>query len=110
MTKRVREAEAFGVRINETDLAILRELARRTGGEHRPVTVTCRELCAVVNRCEVSVRLSIRTIDETGLVRVCHRHLSNGGQIENEYEITELGYQIIDAASSIPSRLKEATA
>lgn len=102
MTKRIREAEAFGVRVNETDLTLMREIARKSGKRRRPVAITVKSLCGVVSRCEVSVRLSLKNLDERGLVDIYHRHLSNGGQIENEYGLTDLGYTIIKATGGIP--------
>lgn len=102
MTKRIREAEALGVRVNETDLAILREIARKSGAAKRPVATTVKDLCGVTERCEVSVRLSVRNLDERGLLNVFHRHLSNGGQIENEYSLTDFGYTIIEATGGVP--------
>lgn len=101
MTKRIREAEALGVRVNETDLTLLREIAKRSGRSRRPVAITVRDLCSIANRCEVSVRLSVKNLDERRLIDVYHRHLSNGGQIENKYGLTDFGYEIIKATGGL---------
>lgn len=92
MAKRVRAAEPLGVKINETELGALRRLSE--GGE------TCRvcsisELAQSVGKSVATIRNSLRALEGEGLVVVHARFLRNGGQLENEYEVTALGERVL---------------
>ena len=95
MTKRVRAAEALGVRVNETSLEVLRYL-NRSG---RPITAAVAEFCEVTGKSKASIQSSLRALTGEGLLEIHHRYLANGGRLENEYEVTELGSQVIKAAA-----------
>lgn len=91
MTKRVRAAEALGVRINETELGVMRFIASQPGMAVFSIGDLSRELgCSVA-----TVRNSLRALYSKGLVSVRARYLRNGGQLENEYELTDEGKQLL---------------
>lgn len=98
MSKRVRAAEPLGVRINETQLDVLRALAG-TGPAAAPRVVSVRQICAEVGRSVPAVRVSVRGLVQQGLVEPRRRYLANGGQLENEYVVSELGHRVLEAAA-----------
>lgn len=97
MAKRVRAAEELGVRINETQLEILLLLAG-AGRVAMPRVVSVREVCAEVGRSVPAVRVALRGLEQQGLVEARRRFLANGGQLENEYVVTDLGRRVLEAA------------
>lgn len=97
MAKRVRAAEEFGVRINETQLEILLLLAG-TGRVATTRVVSVREVCAEVGKSVPAVRTALRGLAQQGLIEARRRFLANGGQLENEYVVTDLGHRVLEAA------------
>ena len=98
MAKRVRAAEALGVRINTTQLKILREMSLlAAGGAAR---VSKGALATAIGTCRATVSTSARSLVAQGLVTIEYRYLANGGQLENGYVVTELGERVLKAAEA----------
>lgn len=94
MAKRIEFQDMPGVRVNETELSVLRYL----GGHAQGSTVaSLQEIASTVGKSEGTVRLSLRKLDKKGLVSVRERFLRNGGQLENEYELTQSGTRVLHA-------------
>lgn len=100
MTKRVRFGVPMGVRINETELRVLEVLSDRNG----VAVMSIGELSGELGCCAGSAHKSLRMLDDKGLISVHRRYLRNGGQLENEYELTDFGEQVLDAARAAPER------
>lgn len=47
------------------------------------------------------MRNSIRALEDKDLITVRARFLRNGGQLENEYELTEAGGRILEVNGSL---------
>ncbi|WP_293817088.1 hypothetical protein [uncultured Parolsenella sp.] len=94
MTKRVRFKTQVGVRINETELKVLEVLSECEG----VAVMSIGELSVALGCCAGSAHKSLRMLDDKGLISVHRRYLKNGGQLENEYELTDLGGRILQAA------------
>lgn len=91
MTKRVR-IEAFpGMRINERDLALLRELAGRAGG-HGSAVVGSVAMARALGCCAGTA------LERERLIEVFERFQANGGQAEDEYRITPAGREVLEHA------------
>lgn len=97
MTKRVRFDSPQGVRVNETEYALMRYIASRSDG---PAVLSVSELSKELVRSVVTIRNSLRSLGDKGLLEIRARYLRNGGQLENEYEVTELGHRIL----GVPTR------
>ncbi len=97
MAKRVKLEGWPQVRLNETSVAILVALARRSG----PDGTWAKPLSAseAVSTLGVSKSLFVRytnQFSDLGLVTVVSRHLANGSQLENAYPLTQLGWRLVD--------------
>lgn len=92
MTKRVRACEPLGVRINESELAILRMTSEM--GDTR-ITRSVSRLAEAMGKSVATARNSIKALERKGLVTVRARFLRNGGQLENEYGLTPLGQRVL---------------
>lgn len=97
MTKRVRFDSPQGVRVNETEYALMRYIASLSDG---PAVLSVSELSKELVRSVVTIRNSLRSLGDKGLLEIRARYLRNGGQLENEYEVTELGHRIL----GVPTR------
>ena len=95
MTKRARVSVVTGVRLNERELYVLKLISET--GAPRPLSAT--DLARNLD-CSVStVRNVFRSLEAKDLVH--SRFLRNGGQLENEFEVTEEGARIIKADSEM---------
>lgn len=94
MTKRVRFRSDVGVRLNETELAVMKIIGLAT----RPKPISCMGLTRVLGRSEGTVRSTLRSLKDKGLVTVGRRYLQNGGQAENEYSLTDEGRYVLKSA------------
>lgn len=92
MTRRVRMRVPCTVRVNETELAILRVLEGSPSGS---ISLSIGEFSTRLGRCDASVRRSIGLLEQKGLIEVHSRYLRNGGQVENEYELTEVAQEYL---------------
>lgn len=92
MTRRVRMRVPCQVRVNETELAILRLLEASPRGA---VSLSVGEFSSKLGRCDASVRRSIGLLEQKGLIEVHSRYLRNGGQVENEYELTDVATEYL---------------
>lgn len=90
MTKRAKVSVVAGVKINERELAVLRRVA-----EARPGVMSVRRMAEELSCSANTVRGAIRSLERKGLIGVEPRFLSNGGQLENEYEITCDGEHVL---------------
>lgn len=82
MTKRAKVSAVVGVRINERELDILKRIQ------------------AGVAPCVLSVNGLARDFS-CSVATVRARFLRNGGQLENEYELTEAGGRILEVNGSL---------
>ncbi len=94
MTKRVRFCSDVGVRLNETELSMMRII----GLSARPKPISCMGLTRVMCCSEGTVRSTIRALKAKGLITVGSRYLQNGGQAENEYSLTDEGRYVLASA------------
>lgn len=95
-TRAVRLPASLGVHVNETQLKMLQKIASAGGGE--PVQLSVAELGRAGGIKAAPASISLRALKGQGLLEVRSRFLPNGGQLENEYELTELGKQVLAAA------------
>ncbi len=91
---RVEGTAPHGARINETELKVLEVLSEREGVS----VMSIGGLSGALGCCAGSAHKSLRMLDDKGLISVHRRYLKNGGQLENEYELTDLGGRILQAA------------
>lgn len=97
MTKRARVSAATGVRINERELEIL----KRVGSSGGPCVLGIAALSRDFSCSVATTRNAVRALEGKGLVSVRARYLRNGGQLENEYELTAEGERILEADASL---------
>ena len=97
MTKRAKVSAASGVRINERELAVLKR-ASAAGG---PCVLGINALSRDYSCSVATVRNTVRALEGKGLVSVRARYLRNGGQLENEYELTVEGKRILEADANL---------
>lgn len=88
MAKRVRACEVLGVRINESELAILHWLSKANDGR---CACSVQRLGDAVGKSEATTRNSLKALEGQGLIVIYARYLKNGARLENEYELTPLG-------------------
>lgn len=96
MTKRAKVSAVVGVRINERELDILKRI--QAG---RPCVLSVNGLARDFSCSVATVRNSIRALEDKDLITVRARFLRNGGQLENEYELTEAGGRILEVNGSL---------
>lgn len=97
MTKRVKVSAVAGVRLNERELAILKRIADGDGTHVLSINGLARDfLCS-----EGTIRNSIHSLEGKELVSVRARYLRNGGQLENEYELTSEGERVVKVDSEL---------
>ena len=97
MTKRARVSVVTGVRLNERELYVLKLISET--GAPRPLSAT--DLARNLDCSVITVRNVFRSLEAKDLVLVHSRFLRNGGQLENEFEVTEEGARIIKADSEM---------
>lgn len=97
MTKRAKVSAASGVRINERELAVLKRVSAAGGPCVLGINALSRDYsCSVA-----TVRNTVWALEGKGLVSVRARYLRNGGQLENEYELTAEGKRILEADANL---------
>lgn len=97
MTKRAKVSAVVGVRINERELDILKRI--QAGVD--PCVLSVNGLARDFSCSVATVRNSIRALEDKDLITVRARFLRNGGQLENEYELTEAGGRILEVNGSL---------
>lgn len=97
MTKRAKVSAVVGVRINERELDILKRI--QAGVD--PCVLSVNGLARDFSWSVATVRNSIRALEDKDLITVRARFLRNGGQLENEYELTEAGGRILEVNGSL---------
>lgn len=96
VTKQISYELRLDVRINETDLKLLRFLdltVKKAGG---PVTLTARSVSRGLGKSEATVRRSIKILSTKGLVVIRDSLRSDGGREANTYRLTDLGEKLLD--------------
>lgn len=96
MTKRAKVSATAGVRINERELAVLRQIAQANS-----TVVSVSQLSADFSCSLATVRNVIRSLEHKGLISVQARFLRNGGQLENEYEVTQEGIRVLECDDAL---------
>ncbi len=97
MTKRAKVSAVAGVRLNERELAILKRIADGDGTRILSINGLAHDfLCS-----EGTIRNSIHSLEGKNLVSVRARYLRNGGQLENEYELTSEGERVVKVDSGL---------
>lgn len=97
MTKRAKVSAVAGVRVNERELDVLRRI-EASGGSF---SVGVGELSKRFGCSVATVRNCIKALEDKGLVSVQPRFLRNGGQLENEYELTQDGARVLSLAAEL---------
>lgn len=97
MTKRAKVSAVVGVRINERELDILKRIQAGV----TPCVLSVNGLARDFSCSVAIVRNSIRALEDKDLITVRARFLRNGGQLENEYELTEAGGRILEVNGSL---------
>lgn len=98
MTKRAKVSAVVGVRINERELDILKRIQAGVA----PCVLSVNGLARDFSCSVATVRNSIRALlEDKDLITVRARFLRNGGQLENEYELTEAGGRILEVNGSL---------
>lgn len=104
MAKKVRATGWASTRMNETMLQVLLEIEHQSvgaaGHASRPVALSLAGLAEATDKSEGTVRRSIRSMAEQGIVSVAEAHLPNGGQLENLYCVTPRGEEYLSALRS----------
>lgn len=95
MARRVHFVDMPDLRINETDLQVLRYVGHRAAGL---CVAGVASIAVELDKSTGTVRRSVKALCDKGLLSVRLRFLSNGGQLENEYEITDAGKRVLAAA------------
>ena len=97
MTKRAKVSAVAGVRLNERELAIIKRIADGVGTRILSINGLAYDfLCS-----EGTIRNSIHSLEGKNLVSVRARYLRNGGQLENEYELTSEGERVVKVDSGL---------
>ena len=94
MTKRVHTGGDVDVRINETELAVM----RLVGPSSTSKTISCSEIAHELDCSVATVRNALRSLKAKELLASKSRFLQNGGQLENEYSLTSKGRSVLKAA------------
>ena len=97
MTKRMRGNLPEGVRINETQAAVLAEIERREGGTQWGVPIALGTLGEALGKNKVTARRACQALLDQALIDVRVRYGSNGGRLENEYALTDKGRAVLEA-------------
>ena len=97
MTKRAKVSAVVGVRINERELDILKRIQAGVA----PCVLSVNGLARDFSCSVATVRNSIRALEDKDLITVRARFLRNGGQLENEYELTEACGRILEVNGSL---------
>lgn len=101
MAKKVRATGWASTRMNETMVQVLLEIEHQSVGAagqgFRPASLSLAGLSAATNKSEGTVRRSIKSMAEQGIVSVASVHLPNGGQLENLYCVTPRGEEYLAA-------------
>lgn len=77
-------------------LAVLRQIARVNS-----TVVSVSQLSADFSCSLATVRNVIRSLEHKGLISVQARFLRNGGQLENEYEVTQEGIRVLECDDAL---------
>ena len=85
--------------LNESELAFLQLLARQGG----PVVLSVAGVGERIGVKPETARRIVRSTGQKGYVEVHSRFLSNGGQLENEYLLTDAGRALLDAWERQPA-------
>ena len=100
MTKRLKTAPDLKVRINELDYAVLRHLSAG-GAERASIPMSIRAITDRTSRNDGSIRRSLASLRDQGIILIARRYLENGGQLENVYQITELGSRVMHSVEKL---------
>lgn len=100
MSKQVRGQLPGGVKINETDLAVLMEIDRRSVYCPWGVPIALDDLSECVERTKVTTRRSCKSLESQGLIEVHLRYRVDGGRMENEYAVAPLGREVLEYVAS----------
>lgn len=82
-----------GTSVNETELAILRIVAR----DPRGVVLSSREAAVAFSTSMQTAVRSLHLLEEKGLIEVHERYLRSGGRLSNEYMATKRGRAALSA-------------
>lgn len=96
MSKQVRGQLPGGVKINETDLAVLMEIDRRSVYCPWGVPIALDDLSECIERTKVTTRRSCKSLESQGLIEVHLRYRVDGGRMENEYAVAPLGREVLE--------------
>ena len=106
MTRQVRLPDRPELRLNETELAVLRFVSDRSGAPEHPVCVSARELSQVAGKNVSTARACIMRLCSKGLLISSERWLRNGARAENSLELSDDGRLVLYYARhlTLPAR------
>lgn len=79
-------------------LAVIDELSRRQRSCGRPIPVSLKALSDELGMSLATVRRAVSSCVKGRMLTVEENHLSNGGQMENGYALTEHGRSLVSSA------------
>lgn len=105
MTKQIKLSGLNGIKINETECVLLRYVAGKPGA----LSVEgLKSMAAATGIKPATLQRTLHSCVSKDLLIVRARFMPNGGQIENEYQVANLGLRVIDLLSQREKEAKEA--
>lgn len=99
MTRQLAGMGNVSIPINESELAFLR-LVQDAGGT---LQLSVRGIAERLGLKDRSASRIARRLEEKGLIEIRRRFLENGGQLENEYQLTSVGRDVLQALRDAPT-------
>lgn len=97
MSKRVRIASMPTLRVNEAEIAAMRVIYEFSGDQNRAALLGKREFTERMDRAPGTVGHILRGLSDRGLIEIRESFWANGGQRENRYRLTKLGFRALKA-------------
>lgn len=104
MARMLKFTVTLEVRINESDYALLRYLAKRVDYAQKPVLLTAHALADAIQMSVPTARRSSKKLASTGLIVMRGQQRQDGGRDANTYEITQLGFEVLKLKAAMRPR------
>lgn len=95
MARQIHLPDMPDVHVNETALALLRYIEGRSGVPGRPVFIPLRVMAEALGAHLATARRSRDALLKNGLIEKRANYLSNGGQTEDEIQVTDRGHLVL---------------
>lgn len=97
MVKHVRINDSANIRLNDSDFSALSYIGSRSATPEDWFACSVKGLAEALDVSVATARRALKRLDELGLIKVREQWYRDGGRLENEHAITELGRSVLDA-------------